>query len=473
MNESAFPQGEVWDIFKLILSVPHPSGKEHNLVKKIADESEKRGLQIKIDSYGNLRVDRKASPGFEHLPTVIFQGHLDMVCEKSSEIEFDFDKDGIKTEIKDGFLHACGTTLGADNGIGSALALAMLWDKQYVGRAIAGVFTREEETGLTGAANLEADMLEGKYLLNLDSDAEGSFCIGCAGGTRLAVDLDVLFSDSIDGYSVEIAVSGLPGGHSGVEIDKKHGNALTFLAGILEKTDVDVTDIYCQNADNVIPSSATAKVISKKSPEELADICRALASEYKNQLSDDAELEVKFSLLETPRAMWDVSWRRKIISVMANLPNEVIEFAPEFGVPRTSSNFAAARVDNGVLKLRFSQRSLENAKRVEATNKVIEAFDGLDCRVKASKEYSGWKPVKDARINSVAAAVWRDMYGTEPDIHVIHAGLETGVLSMKNPELELISFGPTALDIHSIKERLDIASVDRVYKFIQTLVKQL
>ena len=473
MDANVFPQGEVWDIFKLILSVPHQSGKEQKLVKKLAEEAEKRNLQVRIDSFGNLRIDRKASAGFEHLPTVIMQGHLDMVCEKSPDSDFDFDKEGIKTRIEDGFVHACGTTLGADNGIGSAMALAMLFDETYCGRAIAGLFTREEETGLVGASNLDDGMTDGKYLLNLDSDSEGNFCIGCAGGARLAVDMVVPFCPPVDGYCVEIRISGLPGGHSGVEIAKKHGNALIFLSEILKRTDVEVVDVFSQNADNVIPSAASATVISQDTPETLANICCSMVEEYKKELSPGIEPVVTVVQKDKPGQMWVPQWRRQIVSVMANLPNGVLDFAQEFGVPRTSSNFASATVDKDVLQLRFSQRSLDNEKRVLATEDVIAAFADLDCKTVVSKEYSGWKPVKNARINEVATAVWRDMYSNEPDIYVVHAGLETGILSMKNPELELISFGPTAIDIHSVKERLEIASVDRVYKFLKELVRQL
>ena len=473
MSTNVFPSGDVWDIFKLILSVPHPSGKEQKLVECLAAEAEKHGLQTKIDSCGNLRIDRPASAGFEDLPAVIMQGHLDMVCEKSPDVDIDFENDGIKTVIRDGFMHACGTTLGADNGIGSAMALAMLFDKDYCGRAIAGVFTREEETGLVGASKLSSDMLNGKYLLNLDSDSEGNFCIGCAGGARLEVSLDIPYCKPVQGTSVEITVSGLPGGHSGVEIAGKRGNALVFLAGILEKTGVEVADIYCQNADNVIPSSAVAHVISQVSPEMFANTCCSIVDAYRKELAPEFEVEVTVTQAPDPDKIWEPTWRQKVVAILAHLPNGVLEFAPEFGVPRTSSNFAAAKVAGGVLELHFSQRSLDNEKRAEATAQVIAAFDGIDCRTTVSKEYSGWKPVKDARINQVAAAVWKDMFGSVPDFHVIHAGLETGILSMKNSELELISFGPNAFDIHSVNERLEIASVDRVYSFLQEFIRQL
>ena len=474
MGTADFPHGDVWDMFKLILSVPHPSGGEHELVRVLAGEAEKRGLQVKTDDFGNLRIDRPASAGFEDEPVVIMQGHLDMVCEKTPESDFDFEHEGIRTMVsEDGFIHACGTTLGADNGIGSAMALAMLFDENYCGRAIAGVFTREEETGLSGASNLANDMVAGKYLINLDSDRENNFCVGCAGGARLSVSSAVPLVPAADGYCVEISVSGLPGGHSGCEIAAKHGNALIFLARILDRMQVDVVDIFCHNADNVIPSSAKACVISQESPETIANICCSMVEEYKKELASGIEVEVDVISSSRYANMWESGWRKKMISAMTHLPNGVLEFAPEFNVPRTSSNFASAKVVDGILELHFSQRSLDNAERANATQSVMDAFDGIDCKKVVSKEYSGWKPAKEAHINQVASAVWQKLYGITPELHVIHAGLEAGILSMKNPELELISFGPTAYDIHSVKERLEIASVDRVYKFLRELVREL
>ena len=474
MCANDFPCGSVWDMFKLILSIPHPSGGEHALADRLASEAEKRGLSVTRDSYGNLRIDRKADSGFEDKPLVIMQGHLDMVCEKTPGLDFDFLKDGIKTQVKDGFLHACGTTLGADNGIGSAMALALLFDENYKGRAIAGVFTLEEEVGLVGASNLAPEMLRGKYLLNLDSDNENNFCIGCAGGARLEMEFKIPFVPAADGYNLEVTVSGLPGGHSGVEIDKKHGNALRFLAEILKESDVDVTGISCVNADNVVPSMATAQVISRVAPEELASLCSKMAEQYKATLCSEADLTVTVKEVRVVDNMWQPQWRRQLVKSMAEVPDGVIEFADEFGVPRTSSNFASARVlDNGVLSLHFSQRSLDNAKRVDATDKVIAAFAEIDKKFEVKKVYSGWNPVEDAHINKVASEVWENMYGSKPKFHVIHAGLENGILSKINPELEMISFGPTAYDIHSVKERLEISSVDRVYKFLEKLIDSL
>ena len=473
MSENTFPTGRVWDMFKLILSIPHPSGSEHKLSERLAQEARSRGLEAKFDSYGNLRIDRKASPGFEDKPAVLMQGHLDMICEKLPELDFDFQTEGIKTEVSDGYLHACGTTLGADNGIGSAMALALLFDENHVGGALAGVFTLEEEVGLVGAANLSSDMLCGKYLLNLDSDEEGIFAIGCAGGARLTMDIPVPFVPAACGYCAEISVSGLPGGHSGVEINKRHGNALVFLAQLLAESKVEVSDILCQNADNVIPGAAVARVISSEPPESLANIFCSKVEKYKEQLADGVELEVTVSEISELDSMWESAWRKKMISAMANVPNGVLEFADEFGVPRTSSNFAAAKVNDGVLNLHFSQRSLDNAKRKEATELVIKAFDKLDKTVSVSKEYSGWNPAPESRINKTASEVWEKLYGEKPVFHVIHAGLEAGILSKINPELELISFGPTAYDIHSTKERVSIDSVERVYGFMTEFIKKL
>lgn len=473
MSENSFPTGMVWDIFKTILSVPHRSGKEHQLASVLADMARAKGLEVKFDSYGNLRIDRKAAPGFEELPAVIMQGHLDMVCEKAEGVEFDFDRDPIKAVVKDGFIYASGTTLGADNGIGAAMALAVLFDPEYQGRAVSGLFTLEEETGLVGAGKLTRDMLDGKYLLNLDCVKEGSFCIGCAGGARLEADFDIPYAPAPEGYSVEISVSGLPGGHSGECIDKKHGNALVILSKMLESSGVDVSDICCKNADNVIPSAARAQVVSSEPPEVLANLFCTMVEEFKKELASGINIEVNVTEVSGSETVWESSWRKAVVSAMANVPNGVLEFAPEFNVPRTSSNFASAVVENGVLKLRFSQRSLENALRAEATELIGGVFSALGANVSVSSEYSGWKPVADAHVNSVAGEVWEKLFGNKPVFEVIHAGLEAGIISKINPELELISLGPDMFAIHSSNEHLSIGSTDRIYRFLLEFIKAL
>ena len=473
MKSNVFPTGPVWDIFKVILSVPHPSGKEARLADTLAAMAKERGLGVKFDSYGNLRISRPAAPGFEELPEVIMQGHLDMVCEKADGVDIDFDRDPIVPVVKDGMIWASGTTLGADNGIGAAMALAVLFDPDYRGRAVSGLFTKEEETGLVGAGKLSREMLDGKYLLNLDNSSESSFCIGCAGGSRTEINIEIPFVPAVDGYSVEITVDGLPGGHSGEKIDKKLGNALVFLAGMLEASQVEVSDIYCMNADNVIPRMAKAKVVSSEPPEHLANLFCRMVEEFKKELASDVNLEVNVTEIPAVEKMWQSSWRKEVVHAMANVPNGVLEFASEFGVPRTSSNFASCVAENGVLKLRLSQRSLDNELREEATGRIIEHFAATGAEIRVTSCYSGWKPVADAHINSIAVEVWERLYGNKPVLKVIHAGLEAGIISKINPELELISFGPDMYDIHSVNERLDIASTDRVYRFLQELIMAL
>lgn len=470
-----YPAGKVWDMFKVFLSTPHPSGKEQRLAAKLKAMAEEAGLGLaaRSDSFGNLRIDRPATAGFEHLPTVIMQGHLDMVCEKVDGLDFNFDTDSIKTRTEGDSLFACGTTLGGDNGIGCAMSLALLFDPEYRGRAIAGVFTLQEETGLYGANNLAPDMLEGKYLLNLDSGEEGSFYIGCAGGARLGIEFEVPLCSAPEGNWVEVSVSGLPGGHSGGTIHLKHGNALIFLARILEATGVEVCSISGGTADNVIPSGAAATVVCQSSPEALANDLVAMAEEYKKTLGDGFGVEVTVKGCAAQEYVWESSWRKKLVHVLANIPNEVLAFSDEFDVPETSSNFAAAQFDGTYLKLKFSQRSLINAKRKEATAKIISAFDGIECESKVSGEYSGWTPSKNSRLKQISEKVWKDLFNESARIKVVHAGLETGIISEKNPDLEIISFGPTSHCIHSTNESVNISSVNKTFTFLKALIDAL
>ena len=473
MYNQDYPAGPVWDMFKVFLSTPHPSGKEQRLAAKLKSMANEAGLAAKFDDFGNLRIDRPGSAGFEHLPAVIMQGHLDMVCEKLDDLDFNFDTDAIKTRTDGDYLYACGTTLGGDDGIGCAMALAMLFDPEYRGRAISGLFTLQEEVGLFGANNLNKDMLAGKYLINLDSGEEGSFYIGCAGGTRLDVALDVPLDEAPDGNCVEISVSGLPGGHSGGTIHLKHGNALIFLAQILSATDVEVCTISGGTADNVIPSNAAATVICSSSPELLANELVEMAAKYKKTLGEGFDVEVTVKAAEAPELIWQSQWRKRLVKVLASVPNEVLAFSEQFGVPDTSSNFASANFSGNQLKLRFSQRSLVNAKRREATRSVAAAFDGFSGRIEASGEYSGWTPAPDSHLKNTAETVWKKLFNQNAEIKVVHAGLETGIISEKNPDLEIISLGPTSHHIHSTKESLKISSVDRVYEFLKELIKAL
>jgi dipeptidase D len=468
-----YPAGKVWDMFKVFLSTPHPSGKEQRLAAKLKAMADDAGLPARFDAYGNLRIDRPATAGFEHLPAVIMQGHLDMVCEKVDGLDFNFDTDPIKTRTEGDYLFACGTTLGGDNGIGCAMSLALLFDPEYRGRAVAGVFTLQEETGLFGANNLDKDMLTGKYLLNLDSGEEGSFYIGCAGGARLTVELNTPLCQAPEGNCVEISVSGLPGGHSGGTIHLKHGNALIFLARILEATDADVCSISGGTADNVIPSNASAVVICNSSPESLANELVEMAEKYKKTLGNGFDVEVTVKETVSREYVWQSDLRRKLVHTMANVPNEVLSFSDEFNVPETSSNFASVSSSGNILKLKFSQRSLVNAKRKEATRKVISAFDGLDCRFTLSGEYSGWTPVKESHLKQTSEKVWKELFNETAEIKVVHAGLEAGILSEKKPELEIISFGPTSHQIHSSNESVQISSVNKVFEFLKALIKAL
>ncbi len=473
MCNQDYPTGPVWDMFKIFLSTPHPSGKEQRLAAELKSMADAAGLSAKFDDYGNLRIDRPGSAGFEHLPAVIMQGHLDMVCEKLDDLDFNFDTDSIKTETRGDYLFACGTSLGGDDGIGCAMALAILFDPEYRGRAISGLFTLQEEVGLFGANNLSRDMLDGKYLINLDSGEEGSFYIGCAGGTRLDVTLDVPLDKASDGNCVEISVSGLPGGHSGGTIHLKHGNALIFLAQILSATDVEVCSISGGTADNVIPSNATATVICSGSPESLANDLVEMAAKYRKNLGEGFDVEVTVKAAAPREFIWQSQWRKNLVKVLATVPNEVLAFSDEFGVPETSSNFASANFSGNQLNLRFSQRSLINAKRREATQRIIASFDGFSGKIQTSGEYSGWTPAPDSHLKQTSEKVWKKLFGKNAEIKVVHAGLETGIISEKNPDLEIISLGPNSHQIHSTKESLQISSVDRVYKFLKELLKAL
>ena len=469
------PKKDALYYFGLICSIPHPSGYEKQLAETLKILAEENGFAAVMDTTGNLRIDRPASKGMENAPHIILQGHLDMVPKAAPDKLFDFTAQPIELIEENGILRANGTTLGADNGAGVASALALLFDPELKAGPLSGLFTVSEETGLIGANALKPEMLQGDWLLNLDSGDYHNFCIGCAGGARLTFEIPLSWVNAPEGLRCyTVSLRGLAGGHSGTEIHKKRGNALILLCQFLQR--IDVTGISIFNggsADNAIPAEATATVYTPKTPEEI----KQAAEEFRKESAQTfhAPAEYHFEILY-PRLgcteMIDPDFTETFLRLAATVPNEVFDTDKKLGIVKTSSNFASIHTSEDLLVIHTSQRSLEDETRQEITEKLKAHFAPLNGRARVSGEYPGWPANAESEPLRFAGGIHQEMFGSQPGIYALHAGLETGAFAKKNPALQILSFGPKEQDIHTERECLNLAKYEEFNQLLRTIIKR-
>jgi dipeptidase D len=481
----------VWELFDEITRVPRPSKKEEKIVAWLVAFAEKHGLQYRKDAVGNVVIMGPASPRMEGRATVVLQNHVDMVCERNSDVAFDFERDPIETYITpDGWVKARGTTLGADNGLGMAMALALLIAPDAEHGPLEALFTVDEETGLTGAFNLGADMITGKYLINLDSEDEGEVFIGCAGGVDTIAYFDYVSESAPAGHKVfEIAVSGLTGGHSGDDIEKGRGNSNKILARALwaataaaDKKMVSgqgfglrLAAIDGGNLRNAIPREARAVVaVPENRAADFEEFMERFAADIHAELEhSDAGVKVALTPAQTAGVI-DADTTRRLVSALAGVPNGVqaMSFAIQ-GLVETSTNLASVKMEGGKIVVTTSQRSsIESAKR--ATAAAVEAvFSLAGARVEHSDGYPGGAPNPESHLLDVAKKAYEKLFGAPIKVRAIHAGLECGLFLEKYPYLEMISTGPTILGAHSPDERLEIATVEKSWRLLLEIIKTL
>ncbi|MBQ9502959.1 MAG: beta-Ala-His dipeptidase [Lentisphaeria bacterium] len=461
----------VWRRFAEICAIPHASGNEEKLSRFLAEEAQKNGWMVRTDGFFNLRIDRKAAPGREDTPRIVLQGHLDMVPQAAPGKKFDFSRDPVTPVAENGFVRAEGTTLGADDGIGVAVAMALLAEPELDGN-LSALFTVSEETGLVGAANLAPDFLDGDILINLDHGESGKICVGCAGGARVHLTFTAPQIPAPAGKAVKITLSGLPGGHSGVCIHEKRGNALTMLARIVGAADCAVSAFSGGTVDNAIPDRAEITAVLAD-PDRTAPLLRAAAEACRKELDPAFTLDLDISPCPAPERVWSWDFREQFLQLLSAAPHGVAEFSKEYGVPLTSGNIASLRADGNTLRLVFSTRSLDDARRRAHTRRLIDHFSFLKPEVEITSEYPGWTPDPGSSLPETAVRVRRELTGKETRIEVIHAGLEAGIFAGGNPRLRMMSCGPDMFDIHTPQEHVSIAAVGEFYTFMKTLVRRL
>ena len=469
----------VWEIFDEITKVPRPSKREEKIIEYLVDFAQKHSLEYQRDQIGNVVIRKAATAGYEALPTVILQSHMDMVCEKNSDTEHNFDTDPIRTKIVDGWEKAEGTTLGADCGIGMAAALALLVDPTVEHGAVEALFTVDEETGLTGAFNLGEGMLTGKYLINLDSEDEGEIFIGCAGGVDTLARFDYSVETLPAGYEYyRIGVSGLKGGHSGDDIDKGLGNANKILAAFLydaTRYGIRLGMFDGGNLRNAIPREAYAVVAVPEHTALLFETALATYVSAVKAMYAPTEPNLKFTLGEAAlQPVIDEDAQASLLAALVGLPNGVLAMSQTMkGLVETSTNLASVKFVDGKIVVTTSQRSsVERAKR-DAMHSVEAVLALAGATVEHSDGYPGWTPNPSSSLLNSTIESYKTLFGVEPKVRAIHAGLECGLFLEKYPHLEMVSFGPTLRGVHSPDERLEIATVDKFWALLLDVLKRV
>ena len=466
---------KVLSYFKEITKIPRESGHEEHIIAYLQQFAAENNLECKTDEAGNVLIVKEAAPGFENVPVIVLQSHTDMVCEKNEGVEHDFAKDPIKYIIKDGWMIAPDTTLGADCGIGVAAQMAMLVTDIPCGK-IECLFTTAEETGLDGAMALQPGFFTGKVLLNLDSEDEGEIFVGCAGGLDTTAEFHYTTADVQEGFEFEeVFVKDAMGGHSGDDINKGRANSVQLLGRFLYRCldlDWQLVTIDGGNKRNAIAREAKAVIAAE--PDTL-DIINERLEAYAAEVAEEygaieKELKLGYDDVE-PEGVQAIdemtAWN--LITALCAAPHGVLAMSQEIeNFVETSTNLASVKMTQpGVIRIGSSQRSCVTAARRAAAAKMEACFVLAGATVTHEGEYPGWAPAAESPVRDACVASYRKLFGVDPKVKAIHAGLECGLFTEKFPGLDMVSFGPTLRGVHAPGERLDLASLD---KFVDLLV---
>jgi dipeptidase D len=472
----------LWKHFEAFLKIPHGSGHEKAIADYVLAQAKALKLSAKKDASGNVVIRKPASAGKEAAPGVILQGHLDMVWEKNSDVVHDFFKDPIEPVIRDGWITASGTTLGADNGIGVAAALAVLGDESLVHGPLECLFTSEEETGLTGARGIEPTSLKGKYLLNLDSEEEGAFTIGCAGGADSSITLPLARKAVKTKTAFRLMLSGLKGGHSGLNIAEGRGNALKLLARILWQVQAEfpfaVYRMEGGNKHNAIPREAWADLLIEPTKIKAFSAFLQTAGDKIKAEYQTVEPGLKLSLEPIEPGTKDIPLTPKsqkvLLDFLMTCPHGVMSMHAEIpGLVETSTNMAILRTAKDKAQILCSSRS-SVASALDALRNVLKALADLSgAKIKQPAGYPGWKPNLQSPLLQTMKAVHRNVTGKEAQIIAVHAGLECGLIGEKFPDMDMISLGPMLQYPHSPDERVQISSVENFWTLLLASLQAL
>jgi dipeptidase D len=471
----------VWERFFQITQIPRPSHHEARISAFLAEFGRGLGLETAVDDAGNVLLRKPATPGMDDRVGVVLQSHMDMVPVKRSETVHDFETDPIAAYVEDGWVRADGTTLGADDGIGLALIMALLEAQDVEHGPLEALFTVNEEDGFTGASSIQPGILHGRVLLNVDSEVEGEFTIGSAGGVN--VDAMAIYAENgtpAGWVGVQLAVKGLQGGHSGIDIGKGRGNAIKLLARLLkdvaDRHDLRLASLSGGDRYNAIPRETTAVVAvpaAQRAP--LIASVEAFAATVRQELiATEPELRIVATATMPPPRVMVQEAQRRFVDALDACPNGVIRMSDTIpGLVETSTNVGTVTLEDGRWQAGFLVRSAVDSERDAVRQMIERVFALAGAETAAHDEYSGWQPNRESPLLKLMSETYRHLFGKEPKVGAVHAGLETSMIGAKYPGLDMISVGPTMENVHSPDERLEIASVGRVWELLVAVLKRV
>lgn len=467
----------VWNKFADLNAVPRPSKKEERVIQFMMDFGKSLHLETFSDTVGNVIIRKPATNGLENRKMITLQSHLDMVHQKNSDTVFDFETQGIAMFIDDDWVKAKGTTLGADNGMGVAAIMALLESTDIPHPALEALFTIDEETGMTGAMGLEGGVLQGKILLNLDTEEDDEIDIGCAGG----IDVTAIAEYNPEGVNshskaYKIVVKGLQGGHSGMDIHKGLGNANKIMNRLLYNSvflfDADLCELDGGSLRNAIPRESSAIIVVNNGNNGFQDAFQAWTQEIKNELSVvEPDLVISFQEIELPANSMEHSKAQDFLRSIYTAHNGVYSMSAAIpDLVETSNNVARVVVKDGTIKIGCLTRSSVNSAKMDLANALKSAFELADYKVTLDGAYPGWNPNPNSEILEILKAKYESMFTEKPRVVACHAGLECGILGQNYPDMDMISFGPTIHGAHSPDERVKISSVQKFWKFLKAIL---
>ncbi len=471
----------LWKYFFELNQIPRCSGNEESAGQYVISVAKNFNLKWKKDHAGNILVSKPASPGMENRPGLVIQGHLDMVCEKNKDTIHDFSKDPIKMIIKNGWVTADGTTLGSDNGIAVAMGLAIMEDDSIVHPPMEFLFTVDEETGLTGAVELKSDFVDGRILLNIDSEEEGALYIGCAGGQHTILNKKIDWTHRHDDHKTFLLkISGLRGGHSGLNIHEGFGNGIKLLArvlyGLRDKFHYHIAKIEGGSKHNAIPREAEAVI---DIPADGFNTLKKVAAEFEKIFKEelrfvDVNVNVTVHEQEIPTQVFSTDFRDQLVSVLYAIPHGVIAMSHAIeGLVETSTNMAIIETRDDMIHMLTSQRSSVGSSVVDIAEKIKALGELGGFESEQGGGYPAWEPNPDSNLLKVCKDIYKDKYGNEPEVKAIHAGLECGIIGEKYAGMDMISFGPDIEGAHSPDERIKIESVEHVWEYLLEILRKI
>ena len=474
-NLKALKPELVWKHFSEIANIPHPSHHEEKIREYVVEFAKAHNLEYTVDDACNVYVYKPATPGYENRMGIVLQAHLDMVPQKNNDKVFDFENDPIEAYIDGEWVTANGTTLGADNGIGAAAVLAVLEDNTLEHGQVEALFTATEETGMDGAFGLKAGLLKGDILLNLDSETEGELYVGCAGGLDANITFDYTAEAAPAGYeAVALTVKGLKGGHSGIQIGYQRGNANRLLFRFLRQTKQEwlLASVDGGGLRNAIPREATAVLLVKNAAEFAAEV----AAYEKCVIAEFKDIEDSISIFAEgcpmPAEVIPSAVAEALSKAVIGAPDGVVRMSVAMeGLVQTSTNMARVVSDGKSIRVQCLLRSSMNSEKEALAEAIKAVFELAGAKVELSGSYDGWNPNMQSPILHAMKASYNALYGKEPAVMAIHAGLECGIIGGTYPNLDMISFGPTICYPHSPDEKVDIASVAKFYEFLLDTLK--